>query len=272
VLPLYEVTLLAGIQGLSEALPVSRSGHDAVAWLWLEPGRRAATLEGLLHLGTASALLVAARQRLARALGEGLRAIARPALLRTSPPAHDAAALVLAACASLVVRIVLRPFVELWSSAPIAIGFGLVVTGFALASTRLAPRPHTDAPSLPLAGLLGLGHGLGALPGASDVGAALVLLAWMGVRASRALDFALALSALTLLAAFGEAARAAWRSGTGLGAGSIALGLVTAFLGATVAAGLLRSLVARRRLPLLALWVVPLGFATLAYARVLSVF
>ncbi|WP_235879756.1 undecaprenyl-diphosphate phosphatase [Polyangium aurulentum] len=272
MLPLYEVTLLAGIQGLAEALPVSRSGHDAVAWLWLEPGRRAATLEGLLHLGTASALLVAARQRLLAALGEGLRAIARPALLRTSPPAHDAATLVIAACASLVVRVVLRPFVELWSPAPIALGVGLVITGFALASTRFAPRPHTDAPSLPLAGLLGLGHGLGALPGASDVGAALVLLAWMGVRASRALDLALGLSALTLLAAFGEAAAAAWRGGTGLATGAVTLGLVTAFLGATIAAGLLRALLARKSLPLLALWVVPLGFATLAYARVLPVF
>jgi undecaprenyl-diphosphatase len=269
LLPLYEVTLLAGIQGLTEALPVSRSGHDAAAWIWLGADRSAAALEGILHLSTAAALLVAARRRMASMIGEGVRAIARPSLLRSSPPAYAAAALALAAVTSLLMRMLLRPFVELWTAAPIAVGFGLVMTGLALASTLLAPKPQLDAPSLGLAALLGVGHGLAVLPGASDVGAALVLLAWSGVRPARAFDFALALSAVTRVAAFGEAAAAAWHDGTGLGAGAIVLGLITAFLGATIAASLLRALLARRGLPMLALWVIPLGFATMAYARVL---
>lgn len=44
---------------------------------------------------------------------------------------------------------------------------------------------------------------------------------------------------------------------------------VRAFLAARLAASALRSLVARRRLPALALWIIPLGLALLAYARAL---
>ncbi|MDI1482266.1 undecaprenyl-diphosphate phosphatase [Polyangium sp. y55x31] len=266
MLPLAEVVLLAGIQGLAEALPISRSGHDAVARLWLDPGRSAAALESILHVATASALLVGARRHLVAAVSEGLRAVARPSLVRSSPGAHDAAVLVIAAGTSLLARALAAPYVELWSGAPLAIGFGLVWTGLIVATMSLAPTGRLEAPPLSLAALLGLVHGTGVLPGGSDVGAALVIAMWMGTKPDRALDLSLALTGVTLLVSFVSGLGGV--AGTlSIGAPAIVFGLLTAFLGATVAIGLARSLLEKHALARLAFWILPLGFATVSYGR-----
>jgi undecaprenyl-diphosphatase len=269
VLPLHFVVLLAGIQGLSEALPVSRSGHDAVAWIWLEPGVNGARLETVLHIATASALLFAARRRLVAAAGAGLRAITRPALFRSSPPAHDAAVLVTALAASTITRAALDHVASPWKMTPVATGFGLLLTGLLLGTTYLASPERNTEPSVPLALVLGLGHGVGALPGGSDLGAALVLFAWMGTKNELALDLALLLSGgALLLNCF-----SAFQSGAilpDIPPAVLVMGLVTAFLGTTVAIGATRMLLEKRALALAAFWIIPLAFALLAYSRAYS--
>jgi undecaprenyl-diphosphatase len=266
VLPLHLVVLLAGIQGLSEALPISRSGHDAVAWLWLDPGPSARQLESILHLATASALLFAARGRLSAAVGAGLLAISRPTLFRSSAPARDAAVLVTACSTSLLARIVVDHFTAPWKTTPVAIGFGLLFTGLLLATTMLVDKVRQDELSVPLAFLLGLTHGMAALPGGSDIGAALVMLAWMGIKNDVALDVAMILSAVTLIGAsiqsFSE--HFSWAQF------SLPLALTaifTAFLGTTVAIRGTKYLLEKRALAFAACWTVPLGLATLAHSR-----
>lgn len=268
MLPLAEVVLLAGIQGLSEALPVSRSAHDVVARLFLDPGAGAASLERILHLATAAALFVGARGRLSSAVSEGLRAVSRPSLFATSPGARDASVLAVAATVSLLARAIVRPFVELWQDAPLAVGFGLVLSGLIVATTSLLPRGREEAPALPMAALLGLVHATGCLPGGSDLCAALAASLAMGMKWDRALDLSLSLTGVTLLASFVSGLSGLEVSPSG--AGMVALGLVTAFLGATVAALATRHLLANRALSWLAFWILPLGFATVSYARTLS--
>lgn len=266
MLPLHFVVLLAGIQGLSEALPISRSGHDAVAWIWLDPGSTGPHLENILHISTASALLFAARRRLVAAASAGLLAITRPTLFRSSAPAHDAAVIVIAAFMSLLARTFVNHYAEPWKSTPVAIGFGLLLTGLLLGTTSLIDKSRQDEPSIPLALVLGLGHGMATLPGGSDMAVALVLLAWMGTKNELALDLALILSAITL---FATGFQALWgnASGVEISAPMTVMALITAFLGTTVAIRGTRYLLEKRALAFAACWTVPLGLATLAYAR-----
>jgi undecaprenyl-diphosphatase len=278
LLPLLHVVVLAALQGLAEALPISRSGLGAVARLWLEPGGSAAGLEAVLHLGTALALGFACRRRLFSVLGEGVRAIARPALFRASPGARDAALLALGCLVSLSFSAIVSPLVEPFREAPSAAGLGLILTGLALSSTLLAPRPseawrrmvarraRAEAPGAWGMLLVGLGHGLAIFPGASRVGTALVLLIWLGVRAPRAVDLAFLLTIPSLLIAFfqGSSGRP---GGLGLDTGAVIMGLILAFVAAILASAALRTLLDRRRLGALALWIIPLGLAMLAYSR-----
>jgi undecaprenyl-diphosphatase len=124
-------------------------------------------------------------------------------------------------------------------------------------------RRARTGPSLTGAALVGVAHGLAVLPGASRVGAALTVLIWIGVRPSRAVELSFLLTVPSLLVAFARGARG------GLDLTVAALSLSIAFVAALVAAGVLRSLIARRRLAALALWTIPLGLAMLAYARAL---
>jgi undecaprenyl-diphosphatase len=268
-MPVVDVVLLAAVHGLAEVLPVSRSGHEVVAWIWLEPGRSGFILEALLHLATLAALCVASRQRLFAALGDGVRAIARPKLFRGSPSAQDAVVIVVAASASLLIRSMVRPFAEAWGAAPIATGLGLIGTGLSLATTRLAPRPHTDTPPFSGALLVGAAHGLSVLPGASGVGVALTLLLWLGVRPYRAIDIAFLITVPTLLVSFAEGALGVRPTASDFDPGTVALALVICFLAATAAVSILRALLYRRWLSALALWIIPLGVATIAYAQAL---
>jgi undecaprenyl-diphosphatase len=280
--PLVNVAALAALHGLTEALPVSRSGHEVVARLWLDEGIQARAMETYLHLGTALALVAVARRRLFGALGDGVRAVSRPAIFRGSPSAQDALVIAVGTVVSLVTSALVTPRVEMWSESPTATGVGLCVTGLGLASTALIPRTagalrlrgvlpfgggqRAARPSLPGSVIAGMAVGLAAFPGASRVGAAITLLLWMGVRPGRALDLSFLLAAPALLVAF---LAGATHGATGLTTGTIALGMVLAFVGAAVASELLRSLAERRRLGVLALWTLPLGLALLAYARAL---
>jgi undecaprenyl-diphosphatase len=286
------LAVLAALEGLTEALPVSRSGHEVVARVWLDAGAQAPALATVLRLATALALVAVARRRLAGALGEGVRAVSRPALFRASPSAHDAVVLALGTVVSLLTGAFVLPHVEMWSESPTAAGIGLCVTGLSLASLALAGLdggdPHTPGPAGPLrlpasgawgrraaqtpgpslvgAVVVGIAVGLAVFPGASRVGAALTLLLWMGVKPGRAVDLAFLLAVPSLLVAF--FARAP-ESRAALDWGAIALGLLLAFVGAAVGSELLRMLVERRKLAALALWTIPLGLALLAYARAL---
>jgi undecaprenyl-diphosphatase len=275
---LFHLAVLAALSGVAEALGVSASGHEVVARLWLDASAPTAALAGVLHLGAALGLAVIARRRLVEALAEGVRGVARPALFRSAPPAHEAMVLVVGSAVSLVTGSMVAPYVEMWRESPTATGVGLCVTGLALASTALAPRPARSLrppagapgrglrPSLAGGVMVGMAHGMAVFPGASRVGAALTLLLWMGVKPGRAVDLSFFLAVPTLLVAFFQ------RAGEGLGGAatsSLALALVLAFVGAAGASEALRALTDRRRVAWLALWTIPLGLATLAYARAL---
>jgi undecaprenyl-diphosphatase len=268
----FTVVLFALLQGVTEALPISRSGHGVVARLWIDGGA-AGSFEAVLHLATALGLAVVVRGRLATVLGEGVRAVARPALFRASPAAHDAAVIAVAAAVSLVVSALTLPRVEMWRDSPTATGAGLIITGLCLASTRIAPgpagplrfRPRGPGPSIPGAVVVGMAHGLAVFPGASRVGAALTLLVWIGVKPARAVDLAFLLTIPALLVSFAHGLG----GHGGLEPGTAVMGLVLAFVGAILASGALRALVDRRRVAALALWTIPLGLGMLAYAHAL---
>jgi undecaprenyl-diphosphatase len=266
-MPLLPVAVLAALAGLAEALAVSPSGHDVVARLWIEPGVGHAPFAAAAQIGAGVGLLAASRRRAWEALRDGVRAVARPALFTASQGAADALSLGVSTATSLLVGAATLPRVEMWSASPTATGVGLCVTGLSLASLalvpRLGPRQGRARPTLAGAAVAGIAHGIAVFPGASRVAAALVVLVWMGVRPARAVDLAFLLTVPALALAVARALP------LGLGAGVLTVAALSSFLGAACASEGLRALVERRRVVALALWIVPLGLATLAYARAL---
>lgn len=76
---LFEVIVLAVVQGISEFLPISSSGHVVVVAELFEqlgqPRQRLLTLNIVLHLGTLGAIVVFYWRRLCRLLGQDRRVV-----------------------------------------------------------------------------------------------------------------------------------------------------------------------------------------------------
>jgi undecaprenyl-diphosphatase len=254
-----EAVLVAALRGASEVLPISSLGQmEALRIVFGGP----LSASGAVHFAVVGALAIALRRRLRVVLGGGLRAIARPTLIRTSPGAYGAAIIVLASLASGIVRVALGAR----AGSPTTVGLGLFLTGIALASTSLTKRGTLDGPAHGGAIVVGLAHGLGVLPGGSSVAGALVVLLWLGVRGARAVELALILTMVPLIAAIIRSPLGASDSPVSL---ELLASTLAAFAGALVAVAALRALAARSRVAWLAAWLLPMGAATLFYGRAL---
>lgn len=190
---LWQVLILAALQGITEFLPVSSDGHLAIVEPWLFcPGAsppNSLDLTIVLHLGTLASILVYYRQRILRLLGEDRRVVGL-ILVGTVP----AVLVVLGAKALFDDRF------EAWLKSPFLAGLFLPVTGVALlwAARRkggsLEYQQLTWSDSL----LIGSAQAAAILPGLSRSGS--TIAAGLGLRLSRSAaatySFLLAIPAL----------------------------------------------------------------------------
>ncbi len=204
-----KVLLLGVLQGLTEFLPVSSSGHLVLArhLLRLEVPE-GPVLEVVLHAGSLLAIAAYYRRRLmGLALG----------LWRRERPAWEMAGNIGAAAVPvLIVYPLLGDWIEAQFSSPRLAAGLLCVTGGVLLSTRWA-RPGADLPR-PLTALgMGAAQAVALLPGISRSGATLAAARWLNLAppAAAELSFLMVLPLLAgaallhVPAALGADARAA---------------------------------------------------------------
>jgi undecaprenyl-diphosphatase len=167
------LTILLGLlQGLTEFLPISSSGHLVLAQVLLGVPSPGIVLEVVLHAGTLLAVLVAFRRDIWRMLRDTGCAAAVWRRHR-EPPGRGAVEVGLLALATLPVvaaGLLLRtPIESAFESPRIAAGL-LMVTGLLLLATRWARSRNTTA-NVPTALAMGVMQVLSLLPGISRSGA-----------------------------------------------------------------------------------------------------
>ena len=157
---LWQAALLGILQGLTEFLPVSSSGHLALAQMLIpsfeQPG---VVFDAMLHAGTACAVVWFERRRIIGWFGSdsGRRLLAL---------------LVVGTLATVVVAFPLRRVAEAAFSLPVWVGSGLLLTGVIVAVTRVLPGGAGDESSTTWrqALMIGLAQGLAVFPGLSRSG------------------------------------------------------------------------------------------------------
>jgi len=274
-IPLPEAVFLGVVQGIAEFLPISSDGHlallqmlvggEADAWAGGQPQTPAATF--FLRIGTISAAILILRKRVMSSLTEGLRGVVRPSLLKDTQGGRDAVTVALATIPTVVVGLALKGASEGWSSSPTLVGACFLGSALAIGSTHWAPKGDKDTPSSLGAILVGVAQGAAVLPGLSRTGMALATLLWLGMRSERAFELAFLMSLPALCGAELVAAPHAFHGDDGIPA--LIVGACVAFVVGLGALQLLRGIVARRVVAPFAVYLVPLGLATLAwgYAR-----
>jgi undecaprenyl-diphosphatase len=180
------------IQGLTEFLPVSSSGHLVLAQSLMGIDDPGLSFELLLHLGTLLSVLIYFRATLLRLV----RAVFDSSMKK------DRAMIGYLAIATVPVGLVgltLRKQVEGLGDNPSAVCVFLCVTGLILFLPRLLAKRNDAEIGLRAAITMGFGQAFAVLPGISRSGSTIVAGMASGVKPSRAAEFSflLAIPAIT---------------------------------------------------------------------------
>lgn len=243
--------LLGGIQGLTEFLPVSSSGHLVLARALLGLELPGLHLETVLHIGTALAVCLVFRRDLLM-LGRALCS-----LRRDDEYWGLAWRLIVATVPAVAAGVLLAGQIEARLARPqVAAAMLLVTAAVLLASRALADGGGRAATmSWTAALVIGLGQALAIVPGLSRSGVTVIAALLVGLRRDEAARFSLLLS-LPVIAGGALADLAGLRGSPagGLAAGPLLAGVAVALVSGVFAVRLLLRAVQRGRLGLFALY------------------
>ena len=201
--------LLGLIQGVAEFLPISSSGHLAIAEHLL--GMSGATeipefFDVLLHLGTLIAVFAAYWEDIREIVAEffgGVRDLARHSTPTPVPPARRMILLIIVGTLPLFVVLPIKDLVEGLANNMYFVGGALIVTGFLLfASARVRKGRKSERSATMLDVLLvGVAQAIATCPGISRSGTTITAGCFVGFERKFAVRYSFLLSIPAILGA-----------------------------------------------------------------------
>ncbi len=217
---LWEALVLGVIQGATEFLPVSSSGHLVMGQAVLGLSVPGVFFEVAVHLATLVSVLVVYRERVARLVVGAIR--------REGEAWRYIGLLLLATLPAAVIGVGLGDQVEALFEAPAVAGVALLVTGGILWSARTALARGPDAhPGVRTAVLMGLAQAFALVPGISRSGTTVVMGVWLGVEARETAAFSF-LMAIPAIAGAAVLKAPEMAGGAGVSAGALWMAAVAA--------------------------------------------
>ncbi len=254
--------VLGAVQGVTEFLPVSSSGHVAMVASMLGVDDLPLAMVVVVHAGTLLATLVVVGPDLLALSAGTLRGLARPKELLATEQGQIAAGVVVATLPTAVIGFALEHRVSDWSHVPWIVGTCFLVTAGVVLVTRVAERGHAEVLSLGRCFLIGLAQGVAVLPGVSRSGATIATAMLLGMAPAAAFRFSFLLSVPVILGAV--VLELPHLVGASLAVPALIAGSV-AFVTGYVALRILRSIVMQGRFWVFAIYLVPLGVGLIAW-------
>jgi undecaprenyl-diphosphatase len=257
-MPTWQVVLLGLIEGLTEFLPVSSTGHVILAGHFLGFDSPEKTFEILIQLGAILAILTVYFARLWQI------AVSLPNDRTTQ---RFVLSILLAFLPAMILGAAFNQVIDLMLNKPVVICISLIVGGLVLlAVDRMDLRPTiTAVEQIPpsTAFKIGACQCLAMIPGVSRSGATIVGAMLMGTDKRTAAEFSFFLAMPTMAGAF---AFKLWKSWDGLtvdDATSIALGFIVAFVTGVIVVRKLLDYVSHYGFSLFGWWRIIVGTAAL---------
>jgi undecaprenyl-diphosphatase len=189
-----DALILGLIQGLTEFLPVSSSGHLVMGQVLLDAEVSGVAFEVAVHVATLASVLIVFRKRVWELIsgafamdGEAWRYIGF---------------LALATIPAVVVGLGAGDLVRILFETPAAVGAALLVTGTVLWTTRRALRHNPSGkPGTVSAALIGIAQAFAIVPGISRSGTTVAVALWLGLEAREAATFSFLMAIPVILGA-----------------------------------------------------------------------
>jgi undecaprenyl-diphosphatase len=255
-LQLFHLIILAVVQGLTEFLPVSSSGHLVLLEHWLGSFDGDIFLNVILHVGTLLAVLVVYAKDLRRLLNFDTLAV------------QYIVALAVATLPAVAVGLLLEDFITGLFGSPQAASLALIATGLILMSTRLIGDRNRDRrygaawepvpPPLGKALLIGCAQAMAIMPGISRSGSTIAASIWLGLDREEAARFSFLMAVPAIAGALVLQLRDGIPESEASGMGLI-LGLFASFMVGLVAIRLTALLVVRKHFWKFSFYCLPLG-------------
>jgi undecaprenyl-diphosphatase len=189
-----EAFVLGLIQGLTEFLPVSSSGHLVVLQALFGAEQQGILVEIVVHVATLMSVLIFYRRRVGALIAGAIRG--------------DASALTyglklgVATLPAVLLVLVAGDFLDALFESTAAAGIGFLITGGILWSTRkTAPSAQLCGPGWGAALLIGCAQALAIVPGISRSGATVAAALALGVAPLAAAEFSFLMSVIAILGA-----------------------------------------------------------------------
>ena len=263
---IWKTVLIGVVEGLTEFLPVSSTGHIILAEELLQfqgpPGK---VFEIVIQLGAILAVCFLYRQKL-WTTGLGVLRRERPAL-------RFATAIVVAFLPAAVIGVVAHKYIKTVLFSPWVVAVALIVGGIAiLLIERFAQRPRmktVDEIDLKTALLIGLCQCLAMVPGVSRAGSTIMGARVFRVDRAAATEFSFFLAIPTMIGAsvydlYKNWSVLSWDHGA-----VIALGFVVAFISAAVVVGAFVRFISRHGFAIFAWYRIVVGALALAFLLLL---
>jgi undecaprenyl-diphosphatase len=263
---IIDSVILGVIQGMTEFLPVSSSGH-------LELGKHLLGFEApllftvLLHLGTLGAVFVAFRKKIGALLAALWRIVTRRRKEGDDALGRLWVLLLISTAATVPLVFVFSHLNDYVNAHPKLIGVCFLVTAVVLVLTIFFKAvPGRERPGIGGALAIGALQGVAVLSGVSRSGMTVSAGLAAGLDRERAAQYSFLLAIPAILGGFLWELKDAPRTLESVSVPGLAAGLVAAFLTGLAAIVLLVKLIKIGKLWLFAIYLVPLGVLTIIFA------
>ena len=237
----WEAAILGLIQGLTEFLPISSSGHLVLGkyLLGLESDEaHRVTFEVFVHFGTAMSILTVYYRRIIGLVGGTLSALGTPAQLasqyRSNEAFRTALFIVITMIPTFLTYVLLKDFLEQKFDDPRFTCAMLIVTGILLLLTLLRKNPAGNLTPLK-AFVVGIAQSAAMIPGISRSGSTICAALYQNVTPQRAADFSFLMLLPVVLGATLIQGLDVLENGIGMGWDALLIGSVIAYVSGIVA-------------------------------------
>lgn len=254
---------LGAIQGLTEFIPVSSSGHLAVFQSLLD-FNVPLLFDVLLHIATLLVIVIVFAGRIVAIIRALFRVLVRRASEGDRVLVRIFLFIVLATIPTGGIGILLSKL-DLFAK-PRLVGIAFLCTAAVLLLTKRANGSRSyDRITWKDAVAVGAAQGLGVLPGISRSGITISSAVILGIDREKAGEFSFLLSIPAILGAFILEARDLGELSTVMGTGELLAGLAASFLVGLAALLVLLRIIRKGRLYLFSFYLVPAGILTLIF-------
>ncbi|PKK84556.1 MAG: hypothetical protein CVT49_02990 [candidate division Zixibacteria bacterium HGW-Zixibacteria-1] len=248
--------ILGIIQGLTEFLPVSSSGHLVLGEYLLGAKMPGVMFELVVHFGTLMSVLIYFRKKVFALI----RALYTPALKSERKFIHY---LILGTIPAAIIALLFDNLIESAFASPFAAAMFLVFTGVVLLLTSSFGK-GTRMIDAPRSLLIGIAQALAILPGISRSGMTISAGLFAGVKPIEAAEYSFMLSIPAIIGAIIFKSREIISIDTGL-IGQYAVGTVIAFLTGLFAVYLLLDLIKKGKFKYFGIYCLVVGIIGIIY-------